>query len=182
MAFSVWITVKFIKQTDLNIHDKNSILMKVPKLIPGQVKWMIFVACHYTSMLDHSSHLMQLKQTALHYACSRGHVDIARLLIESGASIDPEDNVRLFVVCPWSMSCEKRCCVYPTHNMVCRRLCCMSNKNNFSVHTEIVCNFPLDLNDDRCHSVYLAHRKAINYSHNIMIAASWYTFISTAAD
>ena len=47
--------------------------------------------------IQSSSHHVQLKQTPLHYACSRD-VDIARLLIESGASIDLKDNVRLLYV------------------------------------------------------------------------------------
>ena len=40
-----------------------------------------------------------LGATALVVACERGHVDVARLLIERGAVIDYQNKVRLLLQC-----------------------------------------------------------------------------------
>ena len=37
--------------------------------------------------------------TALGTACSQGHIDVSRLLIERGASIDHQNKVRLLLQC-----------------------------------------------------------------------------------
>ena len=37
--------------------------------------------------------------TALGVACSRGHIDVTRLLIERGAAIDYQNKVRLLLQC-----------------------------------------------------------------------------------
>ena len=44
------------------------------------------------------SHLMQDGETALHWACENGHVEVATALLKQGASIDEKDKVRLLHV------------------------------------------------------------------------------------
>ena len=46
---------------------------------------------------------LQMGDTALHLACTRGYIDIARVLILKGASIDQIDEVRLHFVHPKTM-------------------------------------------------------------------------------
>ena len=48
---------------------------------------------------------MQMGDTALNLACTKGHVDIARVLIQKGASIDQIDEVRLHFVHQKTMLC-----------------------------------------------------------------------------
>ena len=36
----------------------------------------------------------QYKRTPLYWACWKGHLDVARLLLEAGAAVDAEDDVR----------------------------------------------------------------------------------------
>ena len=41
---------------------------------------------------------MQIEQTALHKACSKGHIDLARVLTENGASVQQKDMVRMLYI------------------------------------------------------------------------------------
>ena len=40
---------------------------------------------------------MQYKKTALHYAASSGRSETAHILIKSGASLEPTDNVSILI-------------------------------------------------------------------------------------
>ena len=55
------------------------------------------MACHYGHLIIcvALSHLMQNKDTALHKACERGHVEVAATLLKHGANVNKNDMVRL---------------------------------------------------------------------------------------
>ena len=64
------------------------------------------MACYYKHLIIcvALSHPMQYGQTALHKACYGGHMEIVKMLIQAGASIDEKDIVRL-------LSVHDQCCV-----------------------------------------------------------------------
>ena len=58
------------------------------------------MVCHYTNIIMFClSNYMQLGKTALHKACEGARVDVVRILMRNGASIDQKDRVRLSYVC-----------------------------------------------------------------------------------
>lgn len=57
---------------------------------------------------EDSSRLMQDSRTALHWACSAGHVDIAQFLLDLGVEVDLKDDVSQHCVMLQSRSL---CCI-----------------------------------------------------------------------
>ena len=57
------------------------------------------------------SRLMQIREeTVLHAACRRGHVDVASLLLQHGAVVDTQDEVRLLYRSMVNMVCHTMVC------------------------------------------------------------------------
>ena len=52
------------------------------------------ICCYYIDML-----LLQGDMTALHCACSRGHIEVVKHLINNNADISATDNVSDYAVC-----------------------------------------------------------------------------------
>ena len=50
------------------------------------------------------------EETALHAACKHGHMDVANLLLQHGAVVDGQDNVRLLYVSMVNTVCHRMVC------------------------------------------------------------------------
>ena len=64
-------------------------------------------------MLHNLSHLMQNKETALHKACARGHVEVATTLLKHGANVNKEDVVSLRKKRNYVIACDVICPCIP---------------------------------------------------------------------
>ena len=62
---------------------------------------------------------MQNKETALHMACRRGHVEVAATLLKHGANVDKEDWVRLLCVHGGHGVAQNGACVRFSHMFLC---------------------------------------------------------------
>ena len=64
-----------------------------------------FFTCHYRHLIIYVAlpYLMQQGMTALHFAGESGDLEVANALLERGAAIDLQDNVRLLFVTEWSI-------------------------------------------------------------------------------
>ena len=49
-------------------------------------------------------------ETALHVVCEHGHVHVATLLLQHGAVVDSQDEVRLLYVSMVNMVCHRKVC------------------------------------------------------------------------
>ena len=56
--------------------------------------YCVMICCYYIDML-----LLQGGMTALHYACSEGHTEVVKYLINDNADISATDNVNDYAVC-----------------------------------------------------------------------------------
>ena len=58
------------------------------------------ICCYYIDML-----LLQSGMTALHWACSNGHTEVVKYLINNNADISATDIVSDYAVCLLYVSC-----------------------------------------------------------------------------